>query len=166
MYEVGDYIVKSGNGVCKVKDILYLNVSDEQRLYYLLTPMDDKKEEIYLPTDLAEKSVRRTMTKEEALQLIDNIPTIKEEKIGNEKMCEKTYKEAIKRGRPEDFVGIIKVIYTRKKKRTAQGKKSTTVDERYFRLAEHSLYSELEFALKKDREEIIKLIHLASDKVN
>ena len=38
------------------------------------------------------------------------------------------------------------------------GKKSTVSDERYFRLAENYLYSELGFALNKDKDEVCRLI--------
>ena len=160
VYEIGDYIVKSVNGVCKVEDILYLSMSeaDENKLYYLLVPVDDKKEKIYLPTDTADSSIRKIMTEEEVWKLIDKIPKIEEERIGNEKLCERRYKEAVRSCDPEVLVGIIKMIYLRRKKRVEQGKKSTVVDERYFRLAENSLYSELGFVLHKDKEEICQLI--------
>ena len=46
----------------------------------------------------------------------------------------------------------------RRKQRTEQGKKSTATDERYFKLAEDSLYSELAFALGKEKNEMRQLI--------
>lgn len=77
MYPIGAYIVKSTNGVCKIKDIVNPDLQQ-------------------IPTN-----------------------------------C------------------IIKLIYQRKKTRQEQGKKTTTVDGRYFNLAENLLYSELELVLQK-----------------
>lgn len=160
MYEIGDYIVKSVNGVCKVEDILYLSMSEaeEDKLYYLLVPVDDKKEKIYLPVDTTNLTIRRVMTEEEVWELIHKVPEIEEESITNEKLCERKYKEAVRSCNPEVLIGIIKMIYMRRRKRIERGKKSTVVDERYFRLAENSLYSELGFVLQKDKEEISELI--------
>ena len=45
-----------------------------------------------------------------------------------------------------------------KKKREAEGKKNTAVDERYLKMTENMLYSELAFALKKDKDEIYDII--------
>lgn len=160
MYEIGDYIVKSVNGVCKVEDILYLSMSEaeEDKLYYLLVPVDDKKEKIYLPVDTTNLTIRRVMTEEEVWELIHKVPEIEEESITNEKLCERKYKEAVRSCNPEVLIGIIKMIYMRRRKRIERGKKSTVVDERYFRLAENSLYSELGFVLQRDKEEISELI--------
>ena len=44
-----------------------------------------------------------------------------------------------------------------------EGKKSTVVDDRYFKLAENSLYSELGFSLNKTKDEVSVLI---ADSVN
>ena len=52
----------------------------------------------------------------------------------------------------------IKMIYERKQKRLAQGKKCTATDARYFQMAENLLYMELGVALGKPKEEICKTI--------
>lgn len=160
MYEIGDCIVKPGNGVCKVKDILHLNMSgvDKNRLYYLLVPIADDKEIIYMPTDSQNPNVRKVMTQEEAWKLIDKIPEVEETWIENDKVREQKYKEAIRSGSPEALVSIIKVTYLRKKRRAQQGKKSTAVDDRYFILAENCLYSELGYVFCKGKEEVQQLI--------
>ena len=40
----------------------------------------------------------------------------------------------------------------------AKGKKTMMVDERYFQKAEQSLYSELGFALGKNKDEVCRII--------
>ena len=73
-------------------------------------------------------------------------------------MREQNYKEAVKANSPEALVSIIKMIYQRKQKRLAQGKKSTATDARYFQIAENLLYMELGIALGKPKQEICKTI--------
>ena len=55
---------------------------------------------------------------------------------------------------PVEWVKIIKTLYKRTRDRISQGKKITATDERYLKLAEDSLYSELGFALGRDKEEM------------
>ena len=73
-------------------------------------------------------------------------------------MREQSYKDAIKTNDPEALVAIIKMIYQRKQKRRAQGKKCTATDARYFQIAENLLYVELGVALEKPKQEICKTI--------
>lgn len=46
------------------------------------------------------------------------------------------------------------------------GKKNTATDERYFKLAEEYLYSELAFALDKNKNEMCKFIEETIEKNN
>ena len=98
------------------------------------------------------------MSEEEAWDFIERIPAIEELWVDNEKLRDRRYKEAVLSCVPEELVAIIKMTYLRKKKRTEQGKKSTVSDERYFRIAESYLYSELGFALNKNKDEVCRLI--------
>lgn len=50
------------------------------------------------------------------------------------------------------------MIYQRKEKRLAQGKKCTATDVRYFQLAENLLYMELGVALGKPKQEVCRTI--------
>ena len=155
MYQVGDYIVKAANGICEVTDIVNPDfVEDNTKLYYELQPLSDKKTVLYVPTSRDDGSMRPVITEQDAEELIMMIPTIDEPWINNERERERNYKEIIKSNKPEKLIGIIKLIYQRKKLRQEQGKKTTIVDKQYFDKAEKLLYSELELALGKSREEI------------
>lgn len=159
-YEIGDFVSKPVTGICKIEDILYLNPQDERnnKLYYLMKPIEDEKEKIYVPVSNADSRLRLCMTKKMAWSLIKRIPEIQTAWVNNEKMREQNYKEAVKANEPEALVSIIKMIYQRNQKRLAQGKKCTATDARYFQTAENLLYMELGVALGKPKQEICKTI--------
>lgn len=159
-YEIGDLVSKPVTGICKIKDILYLNPQDERnnKLYYLMKPIEDEKEKIYVPVSNADSRLRLCMTKKMAWSLIKRIPEIPTAWVNNEKMREQNYKEAVKANEPEALVSIIKMIYQRNQKRLAQGKKCTATDARYFQTAENLLYMELGVALGKPKQEICETI--------
>ena len=168
VYQVGDYVVKAYTGVCRVEEITHpegMDV-DKNKLYYLLIPLSDEKMKIYVPTDSQARGLRKALNSEEAWEVINSIPEIEEVQIDNEKQREQKYKEAIRDCNPKMLVGIIKTMYRRKQRRTAQGKKDTAMDERYFKLAEEYLYSELAFALDRNKNEMCKLIEETIHKNN
>ena len=76
----------------------------------------------------------------------------------NEKERERIFREALASRDPKRLVSIIKTIYLRRQKRQEEGKKSTALDERYFKQAESHLHSELAFALGVDLLEITQII--------
>jgi CarD family transcriptional regulator len=160
MYEIGEYVVKSNNGVCRVEDIVHLNMSgvDHRKEYYLLIPIEDRGAKIYVPVDKEREDLRNVISNEEAWELIHEIPRIESVWIANDKQRELEYKAAIRSGSLEQLVGIIKNLYRRTETRMAQGKRSTAMDERYFHMAENALHSELAFAIGRKKEEMPRLI--------
>ena len=135
-----------------------MNMSGTDKEYYLLVPITEQTAKVYIPVDIASQRIRLAMSKKDALELIESIKDIDEAYIENEKEREKTYKEALNSRDPKRLVGIIKTLYLRKQERVEAGKKNTAVDERYFKLAENHLHSELAFALQVDKEKVQEMI--------
>ena len=123
-----------------------------------MKPIEDEKEKIYVPVYSQVSRLRLCLTKDEAWDLIQRIPVIPTAWTDNEKMREQKYKEAVKANDPEALVAIIKMIYQRKQRRLAQGKKCTTTDARYFQVAENLLYMELGTALGMSKEQVCETI--------
>lgn len=170
MFEIGDYIVYGHNGTCQVEDITYLDMSgaDKDRLYYVLLPVNRKGNKVYSPVDSNKVKARKILTREEADELISEIPDLEQLWISNDKLREEQYKDAMKDCDCRQWVRIIKTLYLRKKERIAQGKKVTSVDEHYLKLAENQLYGELSVVMGVDKDEmegyIIQRITALKDK--
>lgn len=160
MYEIGSYIIKNTNGVCKVEGIVYPdNLAQAQnKQYYLLVPIGEPNGKVYVPVEQAANTTRNVMSREEVLALINRFDDIDEITVENEKQRETIYKENIKTRKPENLVAVLKMINSRKQERLSQGKKSTATDDRYFKLAEEYLFSEMCFVLGKDKKEIEQII--------
>ncbi|MBQ1193850.1 MAG: CarD family transcriptional regulator [Lachnospiraceae bacterium] len=160
MFEKGEYVVYGQNGICKVSEITSLDMSgiDKEKQYYVLLPLSAKGSTIYCPTDNTKLVLRNVLSKEEAWELIDEIPDIEELWIMNEKMRENDYKQAIRSGNPKELIRIIKTLYLRKQERIAVGKKMTSTDDKYFHMAEERLYSELALAIGRDAGEMEAII--------
>ena len=158
MFHIGDFVVNTNNGICEIKEAVTMNMSGTDKEYYLLVPITEQTAKVYIPVDMASHRIRLAMSKKDALELTESIKDIDEAYIENEKEREKTYKEALNSRDPKRLVGIIKTLYLRRQERVEAGKKNTAVDERYFKLAENHLHSELAFALQVDKEKVQEMI--------
>ena len=149
MFEKGSYIVDGNSGVCQVEDIITMDMKGvpRDRLFYVLNPSAQKGGKIFTPVDNEKTHMRPVLTPEEASKLIDEIPEIEELWIANEKLREAQYKECMKSCDCKEWIKIIKTLYLRKRARSAQGKRITSTDEKYLRMAEDYLYTELEIPL-------------------
>lgn len=156
MFQKGEYIVYGKNGVCQIEDISSMNLDEDHpdRLYYVLRPVNVNGSTIFTPVDNKKVLMRKIMTKEEAMKLIEKIPEIEVLKISNEKLCEEQYKAAMQTGECVEMVRVLKTIYLKKQKRIAAGKKITSTDEKYFHMAENSLYTELSVLIGVPKEKM------------
>ena len=92
------------------------------------------------------------------MSFIKSMPEIEAKEITDERIREREYKEAVLSGDYEKLVSVITLIYTRIQQRSAQGRKATATDDRYFRQAENILFSELSFVLDIPKEQMEQFI--------
>jgi len=156
MFRIGDYVVYGSSGVCKIIDIgtLSYDKSPEKRLYYTMEQCFSTESKICIPVDNDKVFMRHIIDRENAMALIDDMKNIEVLNIRDEKRCENDYKEAMRNCSCRDLVKVIKTIYNRKQSRIAAGKKMTAGDEKYFKLAENSLYGEMAVALNMAKDEV------------
>lgn len=147
MYKVNDYVVYKKD-VCKVIEIKekYFNNTD----YYVLVPILDETLKINVPIN--NNQLRDLITKEEAEELIKEIPSIKVIKTDN-KLIENEYRELLNKDSHRDLISIIKTTYLRNKERVDNNKKIGEKDDTYFKLAEKYLYSEFMIVFNMSFEE-------------
>ncbi len=160
MYLKGDFVVKANTGVCVVEDILLRRLTEEsdEKQYYCLAPIADSRSKVFVPVDSEKTNLRKAMNHDEAEAFIHTIPDIEVKWIESDKVREQEYKNAMRSNDPKALVAIIKNLYFRNKDRLEHGKKITAIDDRYFKLAENALYSEIAHALNKKTEEMKQFI--------
>ena len=160
MFEVGDYVVYGNNGVCVVDEITHMELRgvDSKKLFYRLMPVDNKGSKIFTPVDNTKVIIRKMLTKSEAESLIESGPSLEPVWVPNDKQREEIYKEVVRSCDPAEWFRIILTIYNRKQERIAQGRKITSMDDRYFKQVENCLYGELALALQCNKEDVIDII--------
>lgn len=156
MFKKGDYIVYGSTGICVIEDITTMDLPGiaKERLYYVMLPYRRNGNKIFTPVDNPKMKLRRILTKEETLALIDEIPAMEQVGITEEKLREQKYKEYVRSCECRNWIRMLKTLKQRNRERMKQGKKITATDERYCKLAEDNLYTEFSISLDVPKEEI------------
>ena len=163
MFQIGNFVLNATNGICEITDVVSMNMSGTLKDYFVLVPVEEKTAKIYIPVDVAENRIRPVLSKDEAMDVIHGIPQIDETWVENEKERERIYKEALNSKDPMRLISIIKTLYRRRKERLDAGKKTTAIDERYFKMAENQLFAELGFALGEPKQNMRQIIQEAME---
>ena len=156
MFDIGDKLIYGNNGVCTVTSIGPLDAqsSSGNVIYYTLEPYYTTGSKFYTPVDNDKDVMRSVISKKDAQSLIDNIDDIECLDIPDERHREEIYKETVRKCDCVELIKLIKTIYFRKQSRQAEGKKVTASDEKYFKIAENSLYGELGCVLDMTKDQV------------
>lgn len=156
MFKKGDVVFYRMNGIYEITDITTVDFPgvDKDRLFYVLRQQTGS-EKIYVAADGDTSKMRKIISREEALELISQIPDLEPLKLKDEKKPEAEYKEALQKYDCIETLRLIKCIYFRRKQRLDDRKKVIAADERYMRLAEDMLYQELGRALDIPEDQVL-----------
>lgn len=71
MFSIGDVIIYSEHGLCKIDDICEKTIAGVTRTYYILHPLAQENLQISTPIDNKKVVMLKTMEQEEAEQLLE-----------------------------------------------------------------------------------------------
>jgi len=162
LFKVGDLIVYGSTGVCEVLDIS--RPDDKERKFYVLKPLYQSCI-ISTPVDTTKVLMRKIISKNEAQQLVDTIPSIQAEAYHSHdvRQLEGHYKAYIKACDCMELLELSMSIYEKKQDAISQKRKLGIVDERYMKRAEELLFGELSAALGIPKNEVPEYISARVD---
>lgn len=146
MFQKGEYIMYGSTGVCRVEDVAVpdnIPMKEKGTLYYKLAPVYGAGN-IYIPVD-SKVFMRPVLTKEQANELIDKIPSIQEPvyEAKDQKNLADCYRASLRAHECEELVGMIKAIYQKHKKLEGTGRKLGKADTEYMKQAQALLMGNL-----------------------
>ena len=159
MAEKGSIIIY-GNEICRVDDIAPKTVGKITRDYYVLSPVYDTKNTIYVPADnqnLVAK-MKRLLTQEEICAVIDAVQDNKAKWIEDDRARDVRFKEIIEQGDRKEIIGMIAAIFEHKLEAEKQGKRLHSADEKLLGRAEKMIHEEIALVLNIEKEEVIPFI--------
>ena len=161
MYQIGDYVVYGGSGVCQVMAVgtPASSACDRHRPYYTLRPLAST-ETIYVPVD-AHVSMRPVLTRQEADALILQLPGLPECPVDtkNPQLRSHAYQESFRANDSAELARLLKTIHHKDTDARKAGRQPGKVDTRYRKRAEELLYGELSVALGIPHDSVPQYIH-------
>ena len=161
MYQIGDYVVYGGSGVCQVMAVgtPASSACDRHRAYYTLRPLVST-ETIYVPVD-AHVSIRPVLTRQEADALILQLPGLPECPVDtkNPQLRSHAYQESFRANDSAELARLLKTIHHKDSDARRAGRQPGKVDTRYRKRAEELLYGELSVALGIPQDSVPQYIH-------
>lgn len=167
MFKVNDYVVYGLTGVCQITDIQKDKLTgDQESDFYVLKPVFSENMTIKIPVNNRKVPMRKTISKEEALELIAVMPQQETEWVEDNRVRNESFKAALRTGKSEDWARLIRTIYLERTEKAAAGKKLAKTDEDIFRTAEKQLNEEFAIALGISPDEVASFIikHIPSGK--
>lgn len=160
MFQKDALVIYGKTGVCKVMDITTpdfcrTNPGEEKKLYYVLSPLYQDGT-IYALVDNPRVFIRPILTKEEAMQLVELIPTIQAQAYygGSTQDLRNHYQNLLDSNDCTDLVELVMSIYEKKSYVEKTKKKFGAVDEHFMKQAEQLLNGELAAALEMPVEQV------------
>lgn len=160
MFKINDVVNYSTTGVCKVVDIALQDIAGEEREFYILKPLYDGNSTVMVPTANTQlvSHMYAPLSKAEAEKLIEDMPSVTEIWIDDDRLRYSEYKGILSSGNRKDVVGVIKALYNHQKSQAKKGRKLRSTDERIMHDAERLLYGEIAYCLEKEPSEIPEFI--------
>ena len=154
MYEVGEYIVHPGQGVCKVEDVI-----ENPEVSYMLMPVGTSNPmRISFPIS-GENRLRPVLSHDEAQELVDEYTdlSIDDYRSASIALEEQYYRDKIRRGTCLDSVRTVKTFRHRIDEAKANNKRPPVVYERILKQAIERSLEELSIALGMSKDDIVSL---------
>lgn len=159
MFKVNDYVVYGLTGVCQITDIRKDEYnSDDEAQYYVLNPVFNNNMTIKVPVNNQTILMRSVISKDDVLSLIAKMPEIETIWVDDEKQRNNAFKAALRSGKDEEWIKIIKTIYLEKEAKAIAGKRLAKVDEEIMNKAEKQLNEEIAVALDILPNEVVPYI--------
>jgi len=169
MFQVHDYVVYGSTGVCQIVDISQENFGgNADREYYILNPVYGNSMQLYIPTDHGQSVMRRVLSKEEIIQLIQAIPAIDSDWISDDHFRKATFSETLQSGDQKRIIHMIKMINNRKISLEKNGKHLANADCDAMKVAEKLLHNEFGLVLGLQPDQVAPFImeHIPAKKVH
>lgn len=165
MFAVGDYVVYGYEGVCRVEEIGFPDVSglDRTRQYYRLTPYY-RGGTIYTPVDgrVRIRSVISREALEALLPALSELPPLSDVPESS-RLAGEYYRSILAEHSCERLLQLCKTLYQKQRRLSGTHRSVNSTELRSWKTAEEMLYGEFGFVLGIAPSEVQKYL---SEKMN
>ncbi|MEC5423497.1 CarD family transcriptional regulator [Virgibacillus sp. C22-A2] len=156
MFTIGELVIYSTHGICKIDDICEKNFSGITRSYYVLRPVDNNNHHLTISTPVNSDKVvmLELMQKEEANELLEvfKCPGIKWNDSANAR--HNIYSKLVNTGNRKEIVKVVSTLMRRKSEMELLDRKLYEQDRKLLEATQKVLFQELALSLNTTSAEI------------
>ncbi|MCS0673682.1 CarD family transcriptional regulator [Cytobacillus firmus] len=159
MYNIGDLMIYSAHGICRVDDICEKTISGITRMYYILHPIEDNHQlTISTPIDNDKVVMLDLIKQDEALNILSSFkkPGIKWNDKPNVRV--NLFKDIVNTGDRKEIAKVVNTLWRKKLESEQNDKKLYEQDQKLLNAVQKILFKELSLSLDKSAEEIEELV--------
>jgi CarD family transcriptional regulator len=147
MFNIGDLIIYSAHGVCRIDDICEKTYMCDTKYYYDLHPIENCKLKISIPIDNDKVIMMDLIDNKEAEEIVESfkLPGVRWIEFGNERT--QKYSDMVKSGDRKEISMIINTLMRMKHKAEMGEKKFHEKDSRLLNTIQNILFIELAMSL-------------------
>ena len=149
MYEIGEKVLYSVHGICRIGDMEERIVDRVKRQYLVLEPVDQAGAKFYVPTHNAAAlaKLRPLLSREALEELLRSEEARQDAWIADENARKQSYRELINSGDRVALIRMVGSLHRHKQEQIEAGRKFHQSDENFLRDAEKLLSAEFSTVL-------------------
>ncbi|MEH7123834.1 CarD family transcriptional regulator [Bacillus sp. JJ1773] len=148
MFNIGDLIIYSAHGICKIDDICEKTVAGITRPYYVLHPMEnDHQLTISTPVDNDKVVMLELIRKEEANEILESFKDPGVKWIEHANMRYNDYCEIVNAGDRKEIAKVVNTLMRKKIEYELNEKKLYEQDRKLLNSTQNILFKELAISL-------------------
>ncbi len=159
MFNIGDLIIYSTHGVCRIDDICKKSYSNVSREYYILYPVEDPDLKISVPVNSDRVVMLDIMDKEEAEKVLKFFEEPGIEWIEDAKVRNKKYTNIIKGGDRREIIKLASTLMLKQMETEHKKERMYNQDQKMLEDIQGNLFQELAASLETTVEKIIDKIN-------
>lgn len=159
VFHVGETVMHHSEGICTIEELRTMDFSNSRRLYYVLKPAAEKSSStVYLPVSRGNLALRRLLTQDTILQLIQDAAKHESLWISDNKQRKELFTHILSEGDHVKMIKLIQELHEHRNAREQEGRKNCAADESILAEAEKRLHQEFSHVLRMNPEETVAFI--------
>ena len=161
MFQIGDVVVYTTYGICRVENIIDMNFNGNLTKYYVLVPLSEAKTELTIPVDnpITTARLHGLLSENEITEIIDEIPYLEPFWIPNDNERKKAFSEIIKKGNRKDTLQMLRSVKRHQLSLKDKVRKLHACDEQVMHDAEKLIIDEFSYVLKKQKIDVYNVVN-------
>jgi CarD family transcriptional regulator len=159
MFNIGELVIYSGQGICRVDDICEKTYAGQTKTYYVLRPIADNHQlTISTPVDNEKTTIMKLLNHQEANAIIETFQSDGIKWIEKAQLRYQVYSDIVKTGNHLEIAKLANTLMRRKHKLELDGKKFYENDGRLLNRIQRILFKELSIALNSSYDAIYEKV--------